>query len=287
MIVNNAPRHCGTMVDQGYYFGASVSGFGMLRAAWYPFGDFIDRFIDCANTPAVGQFIGHFPLSAAVWSAQQYATRKQAMQMFAPEVFSRPQYTGLARKFGTLCLFDHVGANNYTPRMFVAELLERGPNRHTSPQTAREIAQLTLRTDSGGNTWHAPFPIIFTAKLPVFRSVRVRDALGETLLEWAGIRETEYTWEPTFLNGLSPNVDEYGGQTHFGTLLIHAMHVIEKGNQVQKDDANLKRIARVLENSLMVEQPFVGSTITTVHKFNGTLTDSDVRSGIVSSFASK
>lgn len=284
--VDNSPRECGTMVDDGYYFGASVSAFGTLRAAWYPFGDFVSRFIDCDNIPSIGQFIGHFPLSAAVWSAQPFMVNDDLKRMYPEEVMARPRFKGIRQAFGTsICLFDHVGANNYTPYSFLQEMLERGPNRHTAPMTAHEIAKYTVVEDRMGNRWPIPFPIVFTQRLPVFRSERVRDAIGGLLLEWGNIEDRELTWEPTIENGLSPRIDEYDGSDHFGTLLIHAMHIAKRGNVAQKNDETLKRIMEVVDNGLFVEQPFCGSTITNIHKFNGTLSDDDRRSGIVSSFA--
>ena len=284
--VNNSPRECGTMVDGGYYFGASVSPFGTLRVAWYPFGDFVSRFIDCDMIPSVGQFIGHFPLSAAVWSAQPYATNAQLKAMYPESVLNRPRFKNIFRAFGTgICLFDHVRANNYTPYSFLQEMLERGPNRHTAPVTAHEIARHTVREDELGNRWPTPFPIIFTQPLPVFRSERVRNAVGDLLLKWANIEDRVLTWEPTIENGLSPRIDEYDGSDHFGTLLIHAMHIAKRGNAAQRKDEALMRIMGIVDNGMFVEQPFCGSLITNIHKFNGTLSDDDRRSGIVSSFA--
>lgn len=281
--VNNAPRECGTMKKGGFYFGSSMSAGGTLRVAWFPFGDFSEVYIDCGEIAAVGQYVGHWPLSAVTHGARPYNTEAEVIRMYQQGTTRRPGYAELRSEFGTLALFDHVGEKYYTPHSFVEEMKVRGPNRRTSPQTAREVAQLAAR-EVNGIAYTLPFPILFTAKLPVFTR-KQRTAVERLLQDWGGREWEGFTWEPTYLNGLSPSIDGYSGSDHFGTVLIHAMHQAKMGNEVTRNQAPLKALAAITSKCYHVEQPFAGSMVCNIHRFDGTLTDNDRRSGIVSSYA--
>lgn len=272
------------MKKDGFYFGASMGAGGLLKAAWFPLGDFCTDYIDCGEIPAVGQFVSHWPLSAVTHGARPYSTPMEIAKTYPASVTRGQAYRRLNEEFGALGLFDHVGAIHYkTPQIFINELVERGPNRRTSPQIARQVAEISVRIVRG-QVISMPFPIVFTAKLPVF-TIKTREVVQRILhdLGWRDL--SDYTWEPTYFNGLSPSVDEYNGGDHYGVALIEAMHEMLLGNQQTRRLRPLVALGKILDKCYHVEQPFAGSTICNIHKFNGVLTDGDKRSGIVSSYA--
>lgn len=278
--IDTSPRGCGDPVDGGYYFGASISGFGTLQTIHWVLGDFCDDIIDASIIPGPGQYQAHIPLSAVTGGMRQWETPRVMREMYSPEVFKKPLYEALGKNFGSFGLFDHVGAAHYTPHSFAEELRERGPNRRTSPKLAQEVASLTNGS---------PFPIWFTAKLPVFQDIGQRDIVEEILKDWLVEPTDGYSWEPTWKReNFGPRIQHNNGSNHYGRHLIAALHAAERDNRNAEPDQLLVQLSRICGKAQWVEQTFCGSIITMTHKYHGSdstyLSGSDRRSGIVSSY---
>lgn len=207
----NPPRGCGTKVPGGFYAEGSVGPGGTLSSWTWMLGSHVDGEINCvvnipprlmkSGDPAASLLLGEFfgadiPFAAVV------------DQLDSPDVM-RAEYAALAGRVGRVGLFDHVGETNYTPWQFARECAFYGPSRRVPPSLARQLVNQT------------PLPIIFAAKLPMMRTIDVRDEILNVIDR--DIATTVPTWTHPKFSMSARDPERNSGADHFMTWVLSAM----------------------------------------------------------------
>lgn len=273
--IDNTPRECGQLVPGGYYLSSAdmFSADGALNIVAYPFGDGLDDVLLCGSMPSRGMVEVN---PAASFSRLSLIA---AGDPFEPAEYEADMYGRLTNAVTRHGLFDHVGDNNYTPSLFIKELIERGPNRHVTPEFARRIALLL------------PLPVFFTTKLPVFRSSSELTAvmdIAESLIDgfhsqarYLGANWGRESW------GMYASENQDPGRDHFMLAVLGLMHKVHKRNwHLVQHDPYWKDVRAFMDSLTYEEQPFVASWMLRAIKIveqgeEATYTAADEKDGII------
>lgn len=205
VIVSNPERGCGTKKEGGCYAeSGDGSPFGVLLNNWC-LGSHIEG--------AENFYIEVPPRGVHVFNP--------AASLTYGELINDRNATALIslrEKVGTIGLLDHVGATNYTPRTFAAEVFEHGISRRIPPPVAREIARF------------CPIPIFFVAKLPIFpddiQAIAAWASLPHEGEETPNFNTTPSWRDPRWsLRRKRDDLDPYRGHDHYMAELIQASKV--------------------------------------------------------------